>query len=1040
MTTKMLAGVTARGMMASLLAAVVISSAAAAAPGAAPPSEGRGVLVLQVGSDWCVSGESVRRVFESPAFRRAVGSKYELAIYDEMESPTEAVKARNAAVKGYLVRTKRFPALTCYAPGPRPRVFAQVENIPKNVTLDRLVRAVVKATEKKDRAEALFRRAAGADGAAAADMYGEGFEILASMMGPFHFGDLKKGNAAWTKEWEALERLDAGDRYGWTRHLVMDDYRCVDILGRIVNGGDSKLAKSLLAVPQTHFSLAQRQFMKVLEFTQTTAGTAKPLKTHEKALLKEAFSLGLDTFWGQYAMGRLIMDGEQIKSRGLRRAPASPRPANGALVVRAQFPLDRAKARVEALGPTSELGERQKLDVARCAVLRLIGRKGWDELVARPGSGPFVKAFMNDRTWLEDFAWSGTFASGGAGAGDGAKSALALESLIYQDGGRWAPFADGRFADNEGRRFMTALALVYPEKDEAWLADVLDAYRATALAGRLHKAAYRQPVWQWRFAVNHGRGSSGTDNMAAQQRHLDKFVNLPAREYGGVCWMVAYRGSNCFGDSVQGPLYYKPWEMAGEWPKRRYTQIVGGVCGELSKFGSAAANAHGVPSTTAGQPGHCAYTRRGFDGKWALHYSVTGRSQMHMCFWNRHSWQYVSAIESTYAADREARLQAERLVALATFAEEAGARPALVEEFLRRASRRCVGHYGAWKAYGDWIWRSGASLEAARVWALGCARGVKCGRQPLWDLLTPYFAKLAKERGGRALADELAVFAPYLRQGDDRLQEESDFKVALKEWTRPLGSDKALLAKVLKAMLSAQYGTRDYFTQTLGWGGDVMMGDGDGSESFMRVLEDVVAARVDAGQKAELNFDPLMLAASRAGNLAAFRQLAALQDRLDPPKGRGPSYPESDFGAQLLSDKGLLKTSSTSQWDRPRGYARCIDASPCDGDGNAFHTGKEKSPWAVVMLQGAAEIRGVVVENRCGWQNRGRQAPIEVQVSEDGDNWRTVYADREVRATYRVDLGARAPRARFVRVRRVPEDRNEFFHLAKILVYGRKLY
>ena len=58
----------------------------------------RGVLVLQVGSDWCVSGENVRKAFESREFARAMEGKYVLAVYDEMESPTEAVKAKNALV------------------------------------------------------------------------------------------------------------------------------------------------------------------------------------------------------------------------------------------------------------------------------------------------------------------------------------------------------------------------------------------------------------------------------------------------------------------------------------------------------------------------------------------------------------------------------------------------------------------------------------------------------------------------------------------------------------------------------------------------------------------------------------------------------------------------------------------------------------------------------------------------------------------------------------------------------------------------------
>ena len=972
----------------------------------------RGVLVLQVGSDWCVSGEHVRRAFESREFEKAVGGKYVFAVYDEMDAPTEAVKAKNELVK--------------------------IENIPGNVTPEKLARAVARVTARKDSAEAYFRKAASADGEAAADLYGAGFDLLAPMMGIFHQGELKKGKTAWTKEWEALTSLDADDRFGWVRHFNFDDYRCIDLLGKCVRDGDAKLASQLLSIPQKHFSPSQKQFMKVLEYAKDSDGTGSPLLSSGKAILKEALSLGRDTFWGQFAMGRLMMDGEKIESKGLYRAPVRPRPTSSSSAARLPFTLDRMKERLKSLKPTTEFGESHKLDVARGAVLRLIGKEGWHELNARPGSGPFVKAFMNDRTWLEDFAWSGTFASGKADPGDGAKAVLALESLIYQDEGRWVPFAGGRFADNEGRRFMTALALVYPDKDEAWLADVLDAYRTTALAGRLHKAAYTQPTWLWRFAVNHGRTSSGTDNMAAQQRHLDKFVNLPCREYGGTCWMIQYRLKNSFGDSVHGPLYYKPWATAGEWPKRKYTQIVGGVCGELSKFGSATANAHGLPSTTAGQPGHCAYTRRLLNGMWEVNFSVTGHSQMHMCFWNRHPWQYVASIEKTYAGDRETRLSCERLITLAACAEEAKEKPSVIESFYQWACRRSREHYGAWKAYGDWVERSNASLQTTRVWVRGCARGMKTGRQPLWDFLTPYFARVAKENGAQALADELVAFAPLLRQSEEHLQEESDFKVVLKEWTRPLGTDRSLLAPVLKATLAVQYGTRDYFSQTLGWGGDVMMGDGENSELFVRTLNEMVAERSKLGQKTELDFNPLILAASKAGNLEVFRQLASLQARLEPQKRSGQAYPASDFGMPLLSGDGLLKTSSTSQWDTPKGYVGCIDGAPCGG--NTFHTGKEKSPWAVVMLPGPAEICGVVVENRCGAQNQGRQVPLEVQVSEDGDNWHTVHTDGEVRSTYRADLRARAPRARYVRVRRTPEAKEEFFHLSKILVYGRKLY
>ena len=1010
---------------------------------------GKGILVLQVGGDWCVSGERVRRVFESAEFRRAVGSKYVFAVYDEMEELTDAVKESNAAVSDILVRTKRFPAITCYAPGATPRFFAQVENVPQDITAEKLAGAVEKLTARKDRAEELFRKAAALKGEKAADLYGAAFDLLVSMAGTFHGKEVTKGKCGWTGEWKALVALDANDSLGWVKHFEIDDYKGVSMVEKVTEerkNGSTAFLDGFRRIPTVHFSASQRQLVKVMEYAATTDGTDRPLRPDGKAALKAALELGRNTFWGQYAMGRLMMDGEKYESRGLRRAAVRPRPAAGAGGVGPAFALDRVKTSIDGIKPSAGLTEQQKLAVARHAVLRLVGKKGWDALVACPGSAEFLKAFMNDRTWLEDFAWSGTFpanssdgwARAGDGPGDGAAAALALESLVFQDNGRWVPFADGAFANNEGRRFMTALALNYPDKDEAWLADVLDAYRATATAGRLHRSAYSQPVWIWRFALHQGHGSASVDNMAAQQRHLDRFVNLPSREYGGACWMIQYRSFNCFGDSVQGPLYYKPWATAGEWPKRRYSQIVGGVCGELSKFGSAVSNAHGLPSTTAGQPAHCAYTRRLPSGRWEVDYSVTGHSQMHLCFWNRHPWQYSVAIEKTFSGDREKRLAADRLLELAIVAEERKLKSPDVEAYFRQACRSWPAHYGAWKAYGDWVARTGASIDTMRTWVRGCSRGMKTGRQPLWDFLTPYFARVAREKGANALADELVVFAPMLRQSDEAVQEEADFKAMLAEWTRPLASDAGLLVPVLKAMLLSQYGTKDYFTQVLGWGGDVMMGDRGLSAVYVKTLGEVVAEKAKGGAPSALDFNPLMLGASKSDNLEAFRQMALLQDRLEPYKGDGKPYPAVDFGGQLVSAEGLLKTSSTSGWDKPKNYARCIDATPCGGNG--FHTAKEKSPWAVVMLPGPVSVCGVVAENRSGRQNRHRQAPLELQVSEDGSEWTTVYSDDQVRDTYRMDLRASSPRARYVRIRRVPDAKDEVYHLGKILVYGKKLY
>ena len=341
---------TLRGIV-SFAFCLLASAAAFGAQDAASQATraGKGLLVLQCGSDWCVSGESVRKVFESSAFRRAVEGKFVLAVYDEMETPTDAVKAENERVSSVLVRTKRFPAITCYAAGQELRIFAQLENVPAGVSAEKLAKAVLKLAARKDEAADRFAKAESARDEAAADLYGEGFDILAGMMGPFHFSELTTGKTAWKREWEALSKLDAGDRYGWLKHFEMDDYKCVAAVASVSEKKDSSQVESLKKVPQKHFTPAQRQWVKAMEYALGSDGTDKPLKPAERKLMEEVFELGRDTLWGQFAMGRLMLAGAKIESNGLKRAPVRERPSQPAAGARMAFPIDAAKREIERI-------------------------------------------------------------------------------------------------------------------------------------------------------------------------------------------------------------------------------------------------------------------------------------------------------------------------------------------------------------------------------------------------------------------------------------------------------------------------------------------------------------------------------------------------------------------------------------------------------------------------------------------------------------------------------------------------------------------
>jgi len=252
-------------------------------------------------------------------------------------------------------------------------------------------------------------------------------------------------------------------------------------------------------------------------------------------------------------------------------------------------------------------------------------------------------------------------------------------------------------------------------------------------------------------------------------------------------------------------------------------------------------------------------------------------------------------------------------------------------------------------------------------------------------------------------------------------------------------------------MMTAQAGTRNYFSQTMSWGSEFFSKTAQGVQTFTRCLGEALAAADAADAKgkkgkgggasgASIDFGPLILGASRNGNREAFQQMAKLQAKLSPPATRDSGYGRSEFGGELLCTDGMLRTSSTCGHDHPQNYPFALDL-PQTTSGAAFHTDSEESPWAEVTLAGPSTLTGLVIDNAFG-QNSGRQVPLEVAVSEDGKSWTKVYENASVAKTYRVDLRGQAAAARvqYVRVCRTKGARKDFFHLNKILVYGRKLY
>jgi hypothetical protein len=835
--------------------------------------------------------------------------------------------------------------------------------------------------------------------------------------------------------------LDKDDRFGWK--FIFETGVGVQLVEKATSyrtandfAGGEKFIESLRRIPSKHFTLEQKQVLDIAQYALYRKDTNR-IETC-KALLRRVLSLGRDTIWGQCALGYLILSGEKIETRPLPHASVRQRQEKKA---RAQipFPLSDCEKILSKIECGKSLSENQKSAIARYAVLRRIGKEGWDELNSRQGADDFIKLFFSDRKWMEDFVWSGK-------CDNWAKALLALESAVYQDNGRWV-----KRQDSTGRRFATALALSHFDKDEAWIADMLDAYRSTALSKRLHKLALDQDVWKWRIALNHTMSCSsahGTSKyykqyikaLPQQQRFLDYYVNLPLAQYAGTCWIVPYRSFNCFGENVQGRFYYESWLEANESTLRQFTPQVGGVCGELSKFGSGCGNAHGLPSGPVGQPYHCALTRRLPNGKWEINYSVdrgTGFCSI-LPFYESGSYTYHQAHEGTFEGEREKRFAADRCLELAFLAQSKQISPREIARHYADACTAWPHHYVAWRLRSDWIVGAKRPLSEHKIYVNECAGALKGWRQPLWDILSTYFSRVAKEQGTNALADEIVSVMPQLRQGEDLIQEEGFFDRALSSWTKPLKSDISLIERVVASAFAAQRGTIDYFPQTISWSIRYFEKDEALFSKYVTLLERVAPA--NGGEKnVKVDFGSIILSSSKSGNTAVYRQATELQRKFSKPKVSSTPYPKQDFGGMLVSADGMLKTSSTSKWDSPRQYAFALDETPIVN--NAFHTDKELEPWGMAVLAGPCRVDGVLVVNKCPRAElRGRQVPVEVQLSEDGKEWLTVFTDKKARDEYRVDLKGKNLKARFIRVRRTPAARDEVFHLNKILVYGKRLY
>ena len=583
-------------------------------------------------------------------------------------------------------------------------------------------------------------------------------------------------------------------------------------------------------------------------------------------------------------------------------------------------------------------------------------------------------------------------------------------------------------ANRREQTTAAAVALMFAKdkwpEDKAF--DRYKFYRDSRLAGQLHPQFDTLETWEKCFVVS--GGSNGGWSASGEAWGDDSLVwlrdnvKLTAKEYTDACWQAPYKLNNLFGDSIHGANYYAPFSNLIHAKRVR---DVGGVCGSLSHYGANAARANGLPAITMGEPGHCAYAVRLARGDWLPAYSLTWERGLHTSLWGRTWTQLV--LQEKVLGDREAYAKCMAHVWQARALKEKN--PELAELAYAAALEAQPLNFPVWIESVDFLKDSREpTAESWEIIGKSVSTALAAYPESAWEVLSRI-----QEPAMKALAADRreAFFLKYhemIAKQDGPVMWAYD--KALDAQAKALGEDPVRALAFFEKVLAIQSTSKLWFAPTIAWG-QKRFGEGASTPEFFAVLGRVFSASSTGGNEEGIKaaLGPAVTAAEVAGNMDAFQSLGKAGAAFRKQGGAKVD----GFPGMLLSSGGLLRTSSTCQYDSPVNHWGVLEE-----DGGTFHTDRQVRPNAVVRLGKLGDVSGIVILGNDYGQNSHRQMPLKVSVSEDGNTWTEVFRTTDPGGPWRIPLAGKATRVLHVKVER-DDDRNEFFHLAGIRVYGRKL-
>ena len=658
-----------------------------------------------------------------------------------------------------------------------------------------------------------------------------------------------------------------------------------------------------------------------------------------------------------------------------------------------------------------------------CAMLaeliRCTGAEVMSELATNKKKAAFLEAFCKDSAWLEFYLGGGLvpyqtpvgmdvlFRIWEEEKGKVSNKALAVALASLWGGGETSP--NQKHINTNPSRFNPVWRYNFFLKQER--------------EEKLHPNYPKLRPWELRFVV----GIAGQDWDDQSFAWAAENVNLPWDQYHAACWAATYTDPSRFGDSVQGGAYNMPY---GDMSSAETTHRNGGVCGALSHLGCFAAMAHGIPSTTVGQPGHCAYGYRIERGNWVGGFGGPDGGMHNQIFGHQAPTSYV-LMETVFGDDK----------AVAT---------AYRKSYAARALEACGDTAAAIK-----MWKS--ALEDSPLhpfFRKELHRLMKdADTQPnAWYDYLMSVVPLYVENGFAAVD-----MAKDLEQEIGAMSDEQKINVYSAMHTMIAGSKSSWAVKCTD-VIKSQSGTisdnmqEAFLARVFG----IHMNNGDGTV-FGQVLEWAVAefcggekeavfskafataaGQSNAGSTGAADeekskrmlaaYNKAIAAAEQSRSAAAFQSLSLAAKQSGAPAINQGELQSLPGATGKLAKPILFRISATSQWDAPTTHIDVMTPT-----GGKTHTPKELKPHFIVELDKKSFVSTCIIRKLNG--NEGRMKKATIYTSTDGATWMPKESTEDMPKEWLVNFPA-GTEAKWVKIE-FDNKAPDFAHISHFVIFTR---